>query len=294
MNYNRLDYSENIEEVVALIRRNLNSEYSESILRWKHLESPFGKSVGLVALDGGKIVGVVFAALYKFQNSTGENISAIRFFDACTNPDQRGKGIFKTLMKMGFEICKNEIDFSFSNPNKASLKGHIRVGYEEPEKKTFYRLGFLKPIRGKIEGDFKPFRPEVLNEKSLTKQDFYLAGNNLSFWNWRYREKRYKIWVHQEHGEKNYIVYRIEKKKGIRTIVLCDFFGDLRKIQKVLNMVCRREKTFLIYYLENQVNAELKFLFTKKYKKAVVVFKNEHQVLPDNLIISLGDLEGRL
>jgi|GEM_PF-6724354 hypothetical protein len=293
MEYRRLDYSEDIKEVVALIRRNLNPEYSENILRWKHLESPFGLSVGLVAVDEGKIQGVVFAALYKFQNSSGEKISAIRFFDACTEPDQRGKGVFKTLMKMGFEAYENEIDFSFSNPNEASLKGHLRVGYEEPVKKIFYRLGLIKPLIGKIEGDFEPSRPEVLNEKSLTKQDFYLAGNNLSFLNWRYREKRYKIWVHRENCEKNYIVYRIEKKKGIRTIVLCDYFGDIRDIQKVLHMVCRREKTFLIYYLENRVNAGLKFLFTKKHKKAVVVFKNGH-TLSANLVISLGDLEGRL
>lgn len=294
MEYRRLDYSNDLEEVVALIRRNLNPNYTEGILKWKHLESPFGKSVGLVAVEDNKIVGVVFAALYKFQNSSGEKFSSIRFFDACTEPDQRGKGIFKTLMKIGFETYQNLYDFSFSNPNKASLKGHLRVGYEEPKNKMFYRLGFLQPIFGRIDGELIQFQPKVLHQKPLAKHNYYLAGNSLGFLKWRYREGRYKIWEHQEKDQSNYIVYRIEKKKGIHTIVVCDFFGDFNKLHQVLNMVCRNEKTFLIYYLENQVNAGLKFLYSRKYKKAVVVFKNESKELPGNLVISLGDLEGRL
>src|SRR5690606_15541628 len=113
--------------VVALIQRYLNPNYSEEILTWKHLESPFGRSVGLVAVEDNKIVGVVFAALYKFQNRSKEKLTSIRFFDACTHTDHRGKGIFKNLMKLGFEAHGEEFDFSFSNPNKASLKGHLRV-----------------------------------------------------------------------------------------------------------------------------------------------------------------------
>lgn len=294
MEYRRLDYSNDKEEVVAVIRRNLNSNYSQELLKWKHLESPFGMSVGLVAVESNKIVGVVFAALYKFQNNSDHKIRSVRFFDACTEPDQRGKGIFKTLMKMGFETYQNLYDFSFSNPNEASLKGHLRVGYKEPKNKMFYRLGLLQPKFGRINSDLIKFEPGNLDHTPLAKQNYYLAGNSISFIKWRYREERYRKLVHLDLDQRDYIIYRIEKKIGIRTIVLCDYFGDINKIHKVMNKVCRKEKTFLIYYLENRVNANLKFLYTRKYKKAVVVFKNDHTERPHNLVISLGDLEGRL
>lgn len=294
--YRRLDFSKDIDEVVSLIKRNLNPNFSEDILRWKHLKSPFGPSVGLIAAENKKIVGVVFAASYVFQNYNTDKLRTIRFFDACTEPDQRGKGIFKTLMNMGFEIYQGQLDFSFSNPNNASLKGHLRVGYEEPEDEIFYRFGFLQPKLGKIKGVLKSFEPNILNKKPLSWEDSYLAGNSLDFLSWRYREKRYIIseYTENESGPVNYIVHRIERKKGLKVIVLCDYFGDTQQLQKALIKVCRMEKTYLIYYLENKINNKLNFLYTSKNKKAVIVFKKYLSQLPKNIVITLGDLEGRL
>lgn len=294
--YRRLDFSKDVDEVVSLIKRNLNPNYSEDILRWKHLKSPFGPSVGLIAIEDEKIVGVVFAASYVFQNCNSNKLRSIRFFDACTEPDQRGKGIFKTLMKMAFDIYQGEIDFSFSNPNIASLKGHLGVGYEEPEVKTFYRLGLLQPKFGNTPGVFKNFKPNILNGNPITTADLYFAGNSLNFLNWRYREDRYIIseFRESEASPGNYIVHRIERRNGLKIIVLCDYFGEINLLQKALNKVCRLEKTYFIYYLENQLNNKLDFFFTKKNKRAVIVFKSYLNQLPKNIVITLGDLEGRL
>lgn len=294
MEYRRLNYDKDIDEVVSLIRRNLNSVYSSEILKWKHLESPFGRSVGLLAVENEKIVGVVFAALYVFQNNLQEKFTAVRFFDACTESDQRGKGIFKGLMAKGFQVFDGEYDFSLSNPNKASLKGHLRVGYKEPRKEKFYNIGLLRPIIGSIRGEMKQIRGTEPDEKPLTNQNIYLAGNHLKFLNWRYVENRYRIFEFHDEDEVNYIVYRIERKNNLRVIVLCNYFGNEEKINLVLNKICRKERTFFIYYLQNRITDNIKFLFTKNYKKAVIVFKEDLKEIPENLVIALGDLEGRL
>lgn len=295
MEYRRIDYNNDLEEVVGLIKKNLNPGYSEEILKWKHLKSPFGPSIGLVAVNEDRIVGVVFAALYVFQNNSFERVTAIRFFDACTESDQRGKGIFKSLMANGLKILEGKYDFSLSNPNEASLKGHLRVGYREPRVERYYEIGIIRPLLGSIRGELRPFkRTTTCDEKPLSKQNVYLAGNHLNFINWRYIEDKYHIFEFHHESQINYIVYRIEIKNRLRAIILCNYFGDNEKINLVLNKICRREKTFLVYYLQNSITDKINFILGRKYKKAVVVFKNDLNRIPENLIIALGDLEGRL
>lgn len=294
MKFREIDYQHESNEVVDLIKRNLNPNYSIDILKWKHLNNPFGKSASVVAVDHDKIVGVVFVMRYVFRDRLGEEIKCIRFFDACTEKNQRGKGVFKTLMELGFDIYKDEYDFSFSNPNKASLAGHLKVGFEESSKDLYYKFGFFSPLFRFHKGQLKKCSQLPDNIESLTKQNIFLTGNNLQFISWRYRQDNYFIYEYKEENIANYIIYRIEKRKMIKAIVICDFYGDYEKINNVLSLVCKMEKTFFLYYLDNLINKKINFLFSKKHKKAVVVFKNGQFKIPDSLVISLGDLEGRL
>ncbi len=294
MEFREIDYQRESNEVVNLIRNNLNPNYSIEILKWKHLDNPFGKSASIVAIDDNKIVGVVFVMQYVFRDRLGEEIKCIRFFDACTDKDQRGKGVFKSLMNLGFELYKNKYDFSFSNPNRASLAGHLRVGFEETADDMYYKIGCFSPFFNSSKGELKKCNLLLKNTEALTKQDIFLSGNNLQFIGWRYQQDNYFVYEYLEEGAFNYIVYRIEKKNKLKAIVICDFYGDNNKINNVLSHVCRKEKTFLLYYLDNLINKNINFLFSLKQKKAVVVLKKGCFKVPDNFVISLGDLEGRL
>jgi hypothetical protein len=294
MEFREIDYYRDSDEVVKLIRENLNSDYTMEILKWKHLENPFGPSVSFVAINQNKIVGVVFVMRYIFRNSSGEEIKCIRFFDGCTDTYQRGKGVFKSLMKLGFDYFNNDYDFSFANPNSASLPGCLKVGFEKPLENTYYKIGFLFPFFHSSKGKLKKYSLPKQSEVSLTKQDIFLAGNNLQFISWRYQQDNYFIYEYLEEKRANYIIYRIEKKNKLKVIVLCDFFGDISKLNNALIEVSKNEKIFLIYYLDNQLNRKLKTFFNIKHKKAVIVFKKNMFNIPENLIISLGDLEGRL
>lgn len=294
MEFREIDYQRESNEVVSLIKNNLNPNYSIEILKWKHLETPFGKSSSVVAVDDNRIVGVVFVMRYIFRNRLGEEIKCIRFFDACTDKEQRGKGVFKSLMNLGFELYKNEYDFSFSNPNRASLAGHLRVGFEETTDNMYYKIGFFSPFFNSSKGELKKCNLFLKNTDVLTKQDIFLSGNNLQFISWRYQQDNYFVYEYIEEKTVNYIVYRIEKKNKLKAIVICDFYGDYKKINNVLAHVCKKEKTYLLYYLDNLINKNIKFLISLKQKKAVVVLKKGCFKVPENLVISLGDLEGRL
>ena len=58
LTYRSINYDEDLEQIIPLIQKNLDATYTLNFFRWKHLENPFGKSYGLLALDGEKIVGL--------------------------------------------------------------------------------------------------------------------------------------------------------------------------------------------------------------------------------------------
>lgn len=301
MEFRDLDYEKDIPEVVDLIRRNLNPSYSTEILKWKHLSSPFGNSVSTVAIDTGRIVGVVFALRYNYKNLEGRVLRGIRPFDACTESSHRGKGIFKILMKMCMDKYEEDYDFLMSNPNSASYPEHIKLGYSKLPKDYSYNVGFLVPFGTSEDAKLSEYTKVPINSTTLDStgnnisvQNYFLAGNTLQFLNWRYQQKNYKINVFTLNGTSNYIVYRKERIKGINCIILCDFYGDNHLLNQVIKLVCRKERRFFIYYLNNSINENLNFFFKKKIKTAFIVYKAKNSQLPDNFVISLGDLEGRL
>ncbi|NJW53437.1 GNAT family N-acetyltransferase [Salinimicrobium oceani] len=293
--FREINYERDREQVVKLIQENLRPEFTLDTLKWKHEQNYFGTSVSTVAVDGDKVVAVVFATRYDFVNSKGERIKGMRTFDGCTDNAYRGKGIFKKLMQFCIGKYEGGYDFFLANPNEASFKEHLKIGYVEPKNSNYYYWGILMPSGGdkNVLSDVKE-KNSVDEEVPLSQGEYYHVGNTLSFVKWRYQDKRYRIKQYDKNGSSNIIVYRHEKLKGVNSLVLCDFLGDPFLIQEVMSSVCKAEKNFFVYFLENLVTQNLKFLLKLKHRKALIVLKENNFSAPDNLVISLGDLEGIL
>ncbi len=294
MEFRDLDCKKDVKEVVVLIRKNLQPQFTEETLIWKHVNNPFGRSASKVAVENGKIVGVVFSMRYNFLNNKGELIKGIRTFDGCTDKSQRGKGIFKKLMKSCVDTYNGDYDFLMANPNTASFPEHIKLGYVEPGQKYFYKFGLVSPFGSANKKALKDVETEKDDEGILCYQDYYLVGNTLEFITWRYQDKAYTIKQYSKKNRTNYIIYRKEKIKKINAIILCDFYGDDAMINEVLSGVCKTEKVYFVYFLDNKITANINFFLRKKNKKALIVMKLNNFEIPENLVVSLGDLEGRL
>jgi GNAT superfamily N-acetyltransferase len=96
--------------------------------RWKHLENPFGRSVMLVAEDGGRIVGLRAFMRWRFA-CDGRSIEAVRAVDTATHPDHQGRGIFSRLTREALELMRGEFDLVFNTPNEKSLPGYLKMGW---------------------------------------------------------------------------------------------------------------------------------------------------------------------
>ncbi|MGN6242366.1 MAG: GNAT family N-acetyltransferase [Motilibacteraceae bacterium] len=121
-------------DVLALLTASLaggpTGHREAEFLRWKHQENPFGRSPALVAVDGGRVVGVRFLLRWRLQLG-GRELRAVRMVDTATHPDHQGRGIFKRLTLAALERWADEIDLVFNTPNSNSRPGYLKMGWQE-------------------------------------------------------------------------------------------------------------------------------------------------------------------
>lgn len=121
-------------EIIALLERSLggggDARYPR-LFAWKHDENRFGQSPMWLATDSGRIVA--FRAFMRWEFVRGGTVvRAVRAVDTATDPDHRGRGIFRALTMHGLEHMRSEgVDFVFNTPNTQSRPGYLEMGWRE-------------------------------------------------------------------------------------------------------------------------------------------------------------------
>lgn len=119
--------------VTELLRVSLGKEddpHYEAFLDWKHRQNAFGISPAWVALDGDRIVGYRTLLRWRFISPEGAPISAVRAVDTATDPEYRGRGLFRLLTLGAVADLTREGDaFVFNTPNDSSRPGYLSMGW---------------------------------------------------------------------------------------------------------------------------------------------------------------------
>lgn len=101
---------------------------SSDFLRWKHLDNPFGRSVGMVAEQDGEVIGVRLIMRWGFEVA-GRSIAAGRMVDAATHPVHQRRGIFRALTTAALDIARHDTDLIFNTPNANSRPANLKMGW---------------------------------------------------------------------------------------------------------------------------------------------------------------------
>jgi GNAT superfamily N-acetyltransferase len=144
----RLAEEGDIPEIVSLLKLGLGESLlpkSELYWRWKHLDNPFGKSLVLLAIDKGEIVGVRTFMRWKWR--MGERIiEAVRGVDTVVHPDYQRNGMFGKLTLALINYCReNGYGLLFSTPNKKSKRGYTKLGWAEAGKLPI-QMKMIRPV----------------------------------------------------------------------------------------------------------------------------------------------------
>lgn len=290
--FRNINYLADIPNIVELIKLGLSGKNTVDSFLWKHSENPFGKSFGLLACDEDKIVGVRMFMFWEFRKD--EKLGkAIRPVDTIIHPDYRGKGLFKKLTLEGLKICKNEYDLVFNTPNKNSFPGYIKMGWVSFPDKLHFKAAFVFPFNRKnIVLEKTPISLININNLNLDYNYFRTHLTN-DYLHWRYKDAIYKSIKVICEGKMSVVIYKLERIKGIKTLIINEIFGEIQNKTQVIKQLASKEKVFLVYYLENKFS-KLDFVLSIKKGDAVVVYREDNLDLMKKMSFSLGDLEGRL
>lgn len=289
LSYRKIDYQNDVEEIINLLTLSLSDRQTSSFFLWKHFQNPFGKSYGLLAIDQEKIVGVRMFMFWEFSKN-GEILRAIRPVDTITHPDYRGKGIFKSLTLQGLNDCKKDYDIIFNTPNENSYPGYIKMGWIDLPFKLNFKIAVTNPFY-RFSGEIMKQDLSQISISKNTNNTSWSTNHTEDFFKWRYQDIDYNIVLFKENGDELLLVYRLKKLKGLKTIVIVDAVGETSIKKHAVLRLGQMEKAPLIYYLQQQ-DLDLKLSF--KVSNGRVVVKEDFNEVRFNLNFSIGDLEGRL
>ena len=292
MEYRDIDYENDLDKVVQLINKNLDPHYTKDFLLWKHYHNPLGRSFAMVATDAEKIVGVIFLIQYHFRSHGNIEVKAVRPVDVSTDAEYRGRGIFTKLIVECLKNHRNDFKIAFATANHKSYPAFIKMGWDELQ--LDYNVGIFSPLVLFGSKKLIDFQFDESHNRLLNYHNFGAVGNNLQFMKWRYKKKDYKIKKFQKNGKTSYVIYRLDTRKGVNFILLCDFYGNLDDIDEIVKNVCALEKVFIVYYLDNPINKRIKFFYERKVNKVKIVYKGDGDLFKNDMILSLGDLEAKI
>lgn len=128
---------------------------SEAFFRWKHLDTPFGASLGFVIDDeaGGGLL-----ALRLFQrwglSVRGFPVEGVRAVDTATAVRAQGRGHFKRLTMKAVEAAvADDVDLVFNSPNEKSGAGYLKMGWRDLGQPGVWLRAARPSLSGVIKGD---------------------------------------------------------------------------------------------------------------------------------------------
>lgn len=232
----RVLQNSDVEEVLDLMRAALGEppllRRTPELFRWKHVENPFGRSLALVAVEDGRIVGLRAFMRWDLQTPQGETLRCVRAVDTATHPDYQRRGIFRRLTEECVEIATSEgIDMIFNTPNEKSKPGYLKMGWHEVGPIG----GLVRPslhMLGRTEGQsLEPgrFLHHLLPAGGPPPADRPAMGLRTP------RTPEYTAWRFGAHpsaryflgeGEGGQAVVRPNLRRGRAELVIADTFGD--------------------------------------------------------------------
>jgi hypothetical protein len=125
---------EDVPEVLEVLRRALGEtpllKRTPELWAWKHVNNPFGPSLGVVAESEGRIAGVRALMRWDLRTPSGEVLRCLRPVDTATDPDFARRGIFTTLTEAAVDQATQDgFDLIFNTPNQSSGPGYLKMGW---------------------------------------------------------------------------------------------------------------------------------------------------------------------
>jgi len=215
-----------------------DSYMSEAYYRWKYDTPPSRARIAL-AHSGSHLVAA--NAMYPLCLRLGDSrVQAWQSCDTATAPAARGKGCFQGCLRVLEESLEpNSVFFGF--PNRNSIRGFVKLGWEEKTTVRTYvnPFTFLRKKQSPFISEIEAFdeTQELFGDK-LAHRDIVCVERSAAYLNWRYTRHPihdYAMHAFTEDGEtRGYLVVRVAQAMGRRLLVVMESLGLTRSIEALL------------------------------------------------------------
>lgn len=221
----RWAYAADTDAIISVLKASLGESLmpkSEQLWHWKHLQNPFGVSPVLVACDQNKLCAVR-AFMPWVWNLEHQSFQALRAVDTAVLPAYQGKGIFtKLTRRLLEEIDSTRYNFVFNTPNKQSLPGYLKLGWESVGTIPVAVKPFLNlPFSGAVsQTDWEEL--ENLTFSNQETNTGWKTPISKEYLQWRYEQCPIAKYVLLKENESDWCIYRVKKRGILRELRLVE------------------------------------------------------------------------
>jgi N-acetylglutamate synthase-like GNAT family acetyltransferase len=236
----RLATKEDVPQIVGLLKRSLGESLlkkSTEIWEFKHDGNPFGASYVLVAEEGEHLLGVRAFMQWRWQHET-TLWQAYRAVDTATDPNQQGRGIFKTLTLQALaDVQALQPCFIFNTPNTKSTPGYLKMGWKPIEKirlatiptSTYFLTAFLRKPKTLAVVTKAQIEALCARENAyLQQQKVLFTPKSVAYLDWRYENNPMQKYTIQATPDWYFACY-VKKHRYFKELRVAETLGALTK-----------------------------------------------------------------
>ncbi len=236
-----------IDDVLDVLNTSLGTRHDTTWFSWKHLDNPFGPSLGWAAVGADGLLGVRLFMPWQLRLDD-RVLSVLRPVDTATATRARGRGIFTALTQHALATVSKApgISLIFNTPNRNSRPGYLRMGWT-----------LLPPLSHGIWPAWPGRVAQLATDDSVFDAFDAVNGDagrmrtarSARVMRWRYDGAAgisYGMARLRQSDTPNGIVYCVSTRRGIRVLLLQELAGSPRDRKYLLNSVARLEGAWAV------------------------------------------------
>ncbi|MDI1254477.1 MAG: GNAT family N-acetyltransferase [Flavobacterium sp.] len=276
---------------------------SSAFFLWKFRDNPFGEAIIACAKENEQIVGCVAMGMQEFLYD-GAIIKGAVSFETFVHPSHQGKGLFKKLITLAENECRNRgVRFLMNFPNSKSLPGFTKSGWTKIDVAEYW----IKPqniinVLANIKSLKKVFLSNDFVAGTETLKQIPTNGANIypgfkshlasEYLNWRFFTFPLAHYI-TVNNDQVFAVARIGKRGSLRELQVLFVEKKIQEFKlKALITDFSNKVTFDVISFPisfaNPIRKKLKNnFFVKVPNRANVTYK----LLEENLVLNFDKLE---
>jgi GNAT superfamily N-acetyltransferase len=237
------------------------SDRPAEFFRWKHETNPHGRSLIVLAEEGGRLVGTRAYMPWPLT-AGGVETDAVQGVDLATHPDFRGRGVSTALMSHARALLRETRAFSVGLPNQMSRSQSRRAGWRPVGRRLPVCVRVERPLavlrgarsmRRPVAGPPPPveatpaadvlaqadWAAELLEARREASAGRFATATDLAYLRWRYRPvlADYRAIAYPGAG---LTVFRLSRRGRLNEGTVCELIApDRRTAARLLRDMAR-------------------------------------------------------